>query len=128
VVHVFAHCHCASRERGVCSLYFRWLLSSLKHQLSTSTKLAASPGFAPGPPVSETGTLLITPRGKWSPGKVLPLRLLGVGQTRYYFTTGRKLLTPSLGFALRASPSPHGMLLLHHEPKAVGKSFWLFDF
>ena len=55
-------------------------------------KLAASPGFAPGPPVSETGALLITPRGNglpsrspegkgWSPGKVLPLRFLGVGQT-----------------------------------------------
>src|SRR5437773_12359431 len=27
----------------------------------------------------------------WSPGKVLPLRLLGVGETRYSFTTGRKL-------------------------------------
>ena len=27
-------------------------------------KLAASPGIAPDPPVSETGTLLITPRGK----------------------------------------------------------------
>ena len=26
-------------------------------------RLAASPGFAPGPPVSETGALLITPRG-----------------------------------------------------------------
>lgn len=25
---------------------------------------------------------------QWSPGKVLPPRLLGVGQTRYYFTTG----------------------------------------
>jgi hypothetical protein len=45
-------------------------------------KVAASPGFAPGPPVSETDALLITPRGKWkwSLGKVLPLRLLGVGQ------------------------------------------------
>ncbi len=55
-------------------------------------KLAASPGFAPGPPVSETGALLITPRGNgppsgspegedWSPGEVLPLRFLGVGRT-----------------------------------------------
>ena len=43
--------------------------------------LAAPPGIAPGPPVSEIGTLLITPRGKWSPGEVLPLRFLGVGQT-----------------------------------------------
>ena len=52
-------------------------------------------------PVSETGALLIMQRGNglpsrslgegWSPGQVLPLRLLGVGQTRYYFTTGRKL-------------------------------------
>ena len=25
--------------------------------------MAASPGFAPGPPASETGALLITPRG-----------------------------------------------------------------
>jgi hypothetical protein len=41
--------------------------------------------------VSEIGALLIMQRGiqKWSPGKVLPPRLLGVGQTRYYFTTGR---------------------------------------
>jgi len=32
--------------------------------------LAASPGIAPGPPVSETGTLLIMPRGreKWDDG------------------------------------------------------------
>src|SRR5437773_955620 len=86
--------------RGVCSLFF-WL-STLNHQPSTPAKLAASPGFAPGPPVSETGALLITPRGNskwlrvdgktrvaapgesinhqpftinianWSPGKVLP--------------------------------------------------------
>ena len=49
--------------------------------LCRMTELAASPGFAPGPPVSETGALLIMQRGKWSPGKVLPLRLLGVGQT-----------------------------------------------
>ena len=41
--------------------------------------------------MSETGALLIMQRGNWSPGKVLPPRLLGVGQTRYYFTTGRVL-------------------------------------
>ena len=106
---------------------FRWLLSSLNHQLSPSAKLAASPGFAPGPPVSETGALLITPRGNgspgrssesegWSPGKVLPLRLLGVGQTRYYFTTGRKLAA-SLGFAPRPTGSKPDMLLLHHQAR-----------
>jgi hypothetical protein len=44
-------------------------------------QLAASPGFVPGPPVSETGALLIMQRGKWSPEKVLPPRFLGVGQT-----------------------------------------------
>jgi hypothetical protein len=32
--------------------------------LKEMTELAASPGFAPGPPVSETDALLITPRGK----------------------------------------------------------------
>ena len=50
--------------------------------IHSAFELAASPGFAPGPPVSETDALLITPRGKWkwSLGKVLPLRLLGVGQ------------------------------------------------
>src|SRR5881398_1922493 len=31
-------------------------------------KLAASPGFAPGPPVSETGALLIMQRGNGRPG------------------------------------------------------------
>src|ERR1041384_8382445 len=49
-------------------LCFRWLLSSLNHRLSTSAKLAASPGFAPGPPVSETGALLIMRRGNGRPG------------------------------------------------------------
>ena len=55
--------------------------------------MAAAPGFAPGPTESEAVVLLITLRSndKWSPGKVLPPRLLGVGQTRFYFTTGRKL-------------------------------------
>lgn len=48
--------------------------------IHSAFELAASPGFTPGPPVSETDALLITPRGKWSLGKVLPLRLLGVGQ------------------------------------------------
>jgi hypothetical protein len=53
--------------------------------------MAASPGFAPGLTESEAVVLLVTLRGKgkWSPGKVLPPRLLGVGQTRSYFTTGR---------------------------------------
>src|SRR5205814_6089356 len=31
-------------------------------------KVAASPGFAPGPPVSETGALLIMQRGNGRPG------------------------------------------------------------
>ena len=74
-------------------------------------KLVASPGFAPGPPVSETGALLITPRGKWSPGKVLPLRLLGVGQARYYFTTGRTLAAGA-GIAPAFAPSKGAVLRL----------------
>jgi hypothetical protein len=53
---------------------------------------------------------------QWSPGKVLPLRLLGVGQTRYYFTTGRKLAA-SLGFGPRPTGSKPDMLLLHHEAR-----------
>jgi hypothetical protein len=49
--------------------------------------MAASPGFCSRRwrtarcPVSETDALLITLRGNWSLGKVLPLRFLGVGQT-----------------------------------------------
>src|ERR1700741_1363463 len=35
---------------------------------------------------------------QWSPGKVLPPRLLGVGQTRYYFTTERCLRTAKAGY------------------------------
>src|ERR1043166_5325657 len=77
-----------------CGLLGHWSLAIG----NSPTALAASPGFAPGPPVSETGALLIMQRGNWSPGKVLPLRLLGVGQTRYYFTTGRKLAAGD-GFA-----------------------------
>src|SRR5438445_9149036 len=54
---------------------------------------------------------------QWSPGKVLPLRLLGVGQTRYYFTTGRKLaawagiapaFAPSKGAVLRLDDPANG--------------------
>src|SRR5436305_1555871 len=95
--------------------------------------MAASPGFAPGPPVSETGALLIMRRGPpsrfalwrgkqlarravtlgegWSPGKVLPLRLLGVGQTRFYFTTGRKLAAGN-GFATLTALSKSDELLI----------------
>ena len=83
--------------------------------------LAASPGIAPGPPVSETGTLLITPRGKWSPGKVLPLRLLGVGQTRFYFTTGRKLAAGD-GFAPSTSLSKSDELLI--TPSRSELNWW----
>src|SRR5437667_9298630 len=48
---------------------------------------------------------------QWSPGKVLPLRLLGVGQTRYYFTTGRKLAAGD-GFAPSTSLSKSDELLV----------------
>ena len=84
----------------------------------TATELAASPGFAPGHPVSETGALLIMQRGNWSPGKVPPPRLLGVGQTRYYFTTGRKLATGA-GIAPAFAPSKGAVLRL--DDPAVGK-------
>jgi len=78
---MFAHDHRDSRDEVFVLCCF-----------GLQTKLAASPGFAPGPPVSETGALLImqrgnglpsrSPKGKgWLPGKVLPLRFLGVGQT-----------------------------------------------
>ena len=69
--------------------------------------------FAPGHPVSETGALLIMQRGiqKWSPGKVLPPRLLGVGQTRYYFTTGRKMAAGA-GLAPAFAPSKGAVLRL----------------
>src|ERR1017187_463267 len=52
--------------------------------------MATSPGFAPGPSGSKPGMLRLHHEAmNWSPGKVLPPRLLGVGQTRCYFTTGR---------------------------------------
>src|SRR5437879_6214315 len=40
--------------------------------LRTVPKLAASAGFAPSPPVSETDALLITPRGNGRPGRFCP--------------------------------------------------------
>src|SRR5207302_9710347 len=83
--------------------------SIVNHQ--SEMKVVASPGFAPGPPVSETGALLIMQRGNWSPGKVLPLRLLGVGQTRYYFTTGRELAAGD-GFAPPTALSKSAELLV----------------
>jgi RibD C-terminal domain len=48
---------------------------------------------------------------QWSPGKVLPPRLLGVGQTRCYFTTGRKLATGA-GIAPAFAPSKGAVLRL----------------
>ena len=48
---------------------------------------------------------------QWSPGKVLPLRLLGVGQTRYYFTTERKLAAGD-GFAPSTALSKSAELLV----------------
>ena len=42
-------------------VYFRW------------HKLAASPGIAPRPPVSETGALLVMQRGNGRPGRFCPL-------------------------------------------------------
>src|SRR6267378_2109904 len=53
---------------------------------------------------------------QWSPGKVLPLRLLGVGQTRYYFTTGRKLAAGD-GFAPPRLPSKGDVLLVRRPGK-----------
>ena len=43
-------------------------------------ELAAAVGNAPTLPGSETGVQTSTLSGKWSLGKVLPLRFLGVGQ------------------------------------------------
>src|SRR2546427_3080469 len=48
---------------------------------------------------------------QWSPGKVLPLRLLGVGQTRSYFTTGRKFVAGA-GIAPAFAPSKGAVLRL----------------
>src|SRR5919109_777596 len=50
-------------------------------------KLAASPGFAPGPPVSETGALLIMQRGNGRPERFCPSDFLGVGQTWCYLAS-----------------------------------------
>src|SRR5207302_3093402 len=64
---------------------------------------------------------------QWSPGKVLPLRLLGVGQTRYYFTTGRKLAAGD-GFAPSTALSKSAELLVTPsrnelvEPEVVATS------
>src|SRR5579883_2809264 len=64
---------------------------------------------------------------QWSPGKVLPPRLLGVGQTRYYFTTERKIgclawiRTRTAGFKVRyAAVTPRGNEMV--EPEVVATS------
>ena len=72
--------------------------------------LCAMAGQANGPP----GRSRQAGKG-WSLGKVLPPRLLGVGQTRYYFTTERsKLDLPKLaagaGIAPAFAPSKGGVL------------------
>src|SRR5882762_6023220 len=56
---------------------------------------------------------------QWSPGKVLPLRLLGVGQTRYYFTTGQKL-SAGAGIAPAFAPSKGAGLRLD-DPAFQGR-------
>src|SRR5438552_17115368 len=63
------------RSVGVLNLVITPLLHhpmSFRCLFFVEMRLAASPGFAPGPPVSETGALLITPRGrkKWDNGLV----------------------------------------------------------
>src|SRR5437867_8716063 len=80
-----ATAHCAREVFVLC--FFRWLLSSLNVckigclawfcSKSSGFRDRCTPDYA---------------TRQWSPGKVLPLRLLGVSQTRSYFTTGRNWL------------------------------------
>ncbi len=61
-------------------------------------KLAASPGFAPGPPVSETGALLITPRGNGLPA-----------------VADRRRLVAREGYAPPTSGCRPDVILFHHR-------------
>ena len=92
-----------------------WLCSRVlahgHHPVSENRLHAPRFGAQPAP-----GTFTGSPSGSsksegWSPGKVLPLRLLGVGQTRYYFTTGRKLAAGA-GIAPAFAPSKGAVLRL----------------
>src|SRR5438132_14011261 len=74
--------HTATALRAMRCLSFvemKFKSSIVNHQ--SELKVAASPGFAPGPPVSETGALLIMQRGNWSPGRELHPQHLFVGET-----------------------------------------------
>ena len=59
---------------------------------------------------------------KWSPGKVLPPRLPGVGRTRCYFTTGRSGFTICERRWTRRRPGRDQ--LVHRKPKIVNRN-WL---
>jgi hypothetical protein len=48
------------------------LLQTILRHFNKAGKLAASPGFAPSPPVSETGALLIMQRGNGRPERFCP--------------------------------------------------------
>src|SRR5438046_181124 len=114
------------RSLGVCSLFVFYWLSVIDHWSFAEGVGCLAWFYSRSSGVRDRRTPDYATR-QWSPGKVPPLRLLGVGQTRYYFTTGRKLaagdgFAPSIALSksaeLLVTPSRNELV----EPEVVATS------